>query len=77
MTIDRVEFYSATSYAERPVAVTCQGQRLEVQEVLRSWRTPDGPGFDVIVADGRKLRLMYDEAFDTWSAFDLTNTLKG
>lgn len=62
----RVECYSGLSYAERPIAVRWQGQRLVVEEVLRSWRTPQGPGFDVVTVDGRKFRLSYDEQSDTW-----------
>lgn len=61
-----VEFYSGATYAERPIAVRWQGQRLVVEEVLRSWRTPQGPGFDVVTVDGRKFRLSYDEQSDTW-----------
>ena len=61
-----VECYSGSSYAERPVAVHWQGQRLAVEQVLRSWRTPQGPGFDVVVADGRKFHLSYDESSETW-----------
>ncbi len=61
-----VECYSGSTYAERPVAVHWQGQRLVVEQVLRSWQTPQGPGFDVLVADGRTFRLSYDESSDTW-----------
>lgn len=61
-----VECYSGATYAERPVAVHWQGQRLVVEQVLRSWRTPQGPGFDVVFADGRKFHLSYDEPSDTW-----------
>ncbi len=61
-----VECYSGFTSAERPVAVHWQGQRLVVKEVLRSWRTPQGPGFDIVVVDGRKFRLAFDEQYDTW-----------
>ncbi|HSN74536.1 MAG TPA: hypothetical protein VL334_05510 [Anaerolineae bacterium] len=61
-----VECYSGATYAERPVAVHWQGQRLVIDQVLRSWRTPLGPGFDVLVADGSTFRLSYDESSDTW-----------
>jgi hypothetical protein len=61
-----VECYSGSSYAQRPVAVHWQGQRLIVEQVLRSWRTPAGPGFDVLVADQRRFRLQLSEATDRW-----------
>ena len=58
--------YSGSTYAERPVAVHWQGERLVVEQVRCSWRTPNGPGFDVLVADGRRFRLSYDESCDSW-----------
>lgn len=61
-----VECYSGVAYAERPVAVYWQAQRLVVEQVLRSWRTPQGLGFDVVVIDGRRFHLSYDESSDTW-----------
>ena len=66
-----VECYSGSRYAERPTAVHWQGKRLEIRQVLHSWRTPDGPGFDVVVDDERKFRLLYDEKYDRWSIVDL------
>jgi hypothetical protein len=62
-----VELYSGTVYAERPLACYWQGRRLEVSQVLRSWRTPAGPGFDVRVADGRRFRIELDESSDAWT----------
>ena len=69
MTV-QVEYYSGSRYAERPIAVHWQGKRLEVRQVLHSWRTPDGPGFEVVVADEREFRLLYDEKHDRWSIVD-------
>ena len=66
-----VECYSGAAYAERPVAVHWQGQRLVVEQVLRSWRTPDGPGFEVTVASQRKFRLQFDEATGTWDVQEI------
>ena len=66
-----VECYSGSRYGERPIAVYWSGQRLEIRQVLRSWRTPDGAGFDVVVDVERKFRLLYDEKYDTWSIVDL------
>jgi hypothetical protein len=62
-----VECYSGSTYAERPVAVHWQGQRLVVEQVLRSWRTPVGIGFDVIVTGGHTLVLDYCTANDLWT----------
>ncbi len=67
-----VECYSGSTYAERPVAVHWQDGRLAVEQVLRSWRTPAGPGFEVAVADQRSFRLQLDEAADVWNVQEIT-----
>jgi hypothetical protein len=67
-----VECYAGTRHAERPMAVTVAGDRLPVIEVLTSWRTPAGPGFDVLVIGGRRLRLQLDEASDQWTVTELS-----
>jgi hypothetical protein len=67
-----VELYSGTRYAERPIAVIVAGQRLPVAEVLGSWRTPAGPGFDVLVTGGQRLRLQFDEAGAQWTVTELS-----
>lgn len=61
-----VECYSGSRYAERPVAVHVDGQRLAVEQILHQWRTPAGLGFDVQVAGGRRFRLVWDQIADTW-----------
>ena len=71
MTV-HVECYSGSRYAERPIAMLWQGKRLEIRQVLNSWRTQDGPGFDVFVVDGRNFWLMYDERCDSWTVVDMT-----
>lgn len=67
MMLTHVECYSGSRYAERPIAVYLRGQRVEVAQVLRSWRTPSGLAFDVVLVDGRRLRLELAEATDTWT----------
>ena len=66
-----VECYSGTTYAERPVAVHWQGRRLAVEHVLRAWRTPDGPGFEVTVAGQHRFGLQFDEATGTWDVQEI------
>jgi hypothetical protein len=44
-----------------------QGQRLEVDEVLQSWRAPEGMRFQVRAADGRVFELFYNLEIDAWS----------
>ena len=61
-----VECRSDYQYAQRPVALYWQGERLEVVKLEGEWRTPGGQRFKVRVGDGRVFTLEYDEAEDGW-----------
>jgi hypothetical protein len=64
--MDVVECRSDTEYAERPLALTWQGQRLEIAEILARWRGPNDKGFRVKTTDGRAFELTYREVLDEW-----------
>jgi hypothetical protein len=68
-----VECYSGTRYAERPVALTWNGQRLSIEAIERAWQAPDGLAFIVQIADGRRFELIYSPPNDQWMArpFDI------
>jgi len=61
-----VECYSGGQYAEDPRAITWEGQRLVVIEILGCWRTPSGKRFLVRTDDDRLFTLAYDENEDHW-----------
>lgn len=61
-----VECHSGFRYAQRPIALHWQGQRLEVEAIEAEWRTPEAQHFRVRVVDGRTFELMYVEASDEW-----------
>jgi hypothetical protein len=61
-----VECHSGYTYAERPVALRWQGQRLEIETILQRWRVPVGLRFRVQVQDGRLFELFYGELYDEW-----------
>lgn len=63
---DLVECYSGHRYAERPLALFWQGERLTIAEILSVWHTPEGKGFRVRTTGGRFFELLYDEAADEW-----------
>ncbi len=63
---DVVECHSGFEYAERPVALTWEGQRLAIQKVEDAWRIPGGRRFRVITEDGRVFELFYGELYDEW-----------
>ncbi|MCX6034086.1 MAG: hypothetical protein NTV38_03795 [Chloroflexi bacterium] len=59
-----VECHSGSSYAERPTALTWQGRRLIVAEILSQGRTPQAKWFRVRTADGQVFELAYVGAAD-------------
>lgn len=64
--MDIVECRSDTEYAERPLALTWRGQRLEVAEILARWRGPNEKGFRVKTTDGQAFELTHREVPDEW-----------
>ena len=61
-----VECHSGFAYAEKPVALTWEGQRLEITSILDQWRLPGGRCFRVETSNGQILELSYDELNDEW-----------
>jgi hypothetical protein len=61
-----VACHSGYTYAERPTALTWQGQRLLISQVLAEWRLPTGKAFRVCTADGQTFELFYDETHTVW-----------
>ena len=64
--VDQVECRSDSEYADRPLALTWQGRRLEIAEILASWRGPGEKGFRVKTTDGQAFELAYRELPDEW-----------
>ena len=61
-----VECHSGYEYAERPVALRWQGQRLEIEQVQAEWRVPGGKRFRVRTCDGQTFEIFYGEPYDEW-----------
>ena len=61
-----VECRSGHSYALRPTALTWQGKRLRVQEILSEWRTPLGKHFRLIAEDGQVFEVIFMEYSAEW-----------
>ncbi|MBE3066960.1 MAG: hypothetical protein IMZ73_05955 [Chloroflexi bacterium] len=61
---DIVECHSGSAYAERPTALTWQGQRLIIAEILSQGRTPKAKWFRVRTTDGQVFELSYVDAAD-------------
>lgn len=63
---DPVECRSESSYPEKPVALTWEGARREVDTILDRWRDPQGIHFRVRTTDGLIFELVYTTATDVW-----------
>jgi hypothetical protein len=61
-----VECYSGSAFAERPIAVHWDGQRVIVVAILKRWRTPEQVCFRVLAEDERRFELFYNEFNDLW-----------
>jgi hypothetical protein len=61
-----VECYSGSAYAERPIAVHWEGQRVEIVAIVERWRTPGQICFRVRAEDDRRFELFYNELNDLW-----------
>lgn len=66
MTDEMVECHSGFTYAERPIALRWEDERLPIEEIEDSWRIPGGRKFRVRVEDGRGFELFYGELYDEW-----------
>jgi hypothetical protein len=64
--MDTVKCHSGSEYAERPLALTWQGCRLEVAEILARWRAPHEKAFRIKTTDGRAFDLTYREISEEW-----------
>jgi hypothetical protein len=62
-----VECLSDIEYAERPVALYWQGERLEILQVIAGWRTPEAKWFRVLTGEQQIFELGYTYASDAWS----------
>lgn len=67
MIKDHVQCHSGYKYAEEPRVIHWDGEKLQVDWIKSSWRTPEGSRFVVRVEDGRMFDLTYDEGSDEWS----------
>ncbi len=63
---ETVECHSGYAYAERPLALTWQGQRLAIASILEQVRVPAGKRFRVRTQDGQEFELVYHEVTDEW-----------
>ena len=61
-----VECHSDSAYAERPIALMWEGQRLEIDRVLSTWRTPGGQYFRVQTCDLRIFEITWCEVENEW-----------
>jgi hypothetical protein len=63
---ESVECHSEYEYAERPLALTWNGQRLEISDILEQWHNPGEKCFRVRTTEGQMFELCYGEFTDEW-----------
>jgi hypothetical protein len=66
-----VECHSGYTYADRPIALRWEEQRLEIEAVEAEWRIPGGRRFRVRTTDRRWFELFYGELYDEWRIHEL------
>jgi hypothetical protein len=64
--IVKVDCHSGYTYAERPVSVEIDDQKMEITKIRAESRTPTGRKFKVQISDGREIDLVYIENKDEW-----------
>ena len=64
--MNMVECYSGSEYAETPLALTWEGYKYEIAEIVARWRGPSEKGFRVKTVDGQAFDLTYREIPDEW-----------
>ena len=64
--IELVECHSGYEYAERPIALHWQGERLEIAAIESEWQIPGGKRFRVRMQDGQAFELFYGALYDEW-----------
>jgi hypothetical protein len=62
----RVECRSDLNFADTPLALYWEGQRLGIEEILARWLTPQGRGFRVKAQGNRVFELFYNEQEEEW-----------
>ena len=61
-----VECHSGFTYADKPIAITWESQRLEIIEITAQWRSPQARHFRVRTGNELEFELAYREADNEW-----------
>lgn len=72
--MDSVECLSNHEYADRPIALTWNGQRIEIASILAQWRGPGEKGFCVQTVDGNVFEVTYREIPESWKIRPISPT---
>jgi hypothetical protein len=65
--MDTVECRSDHEYADRPLALTWGGQKVEIGAIIAQWHGPNKKGFRVQAVNGQLFELIYREVPDEWN----------
>jgi hypothetical protein len=62
----QVRCHSGYKYDQEPREALWSGRWLRVTDVCRRWLWPGRSGFEVLLEDGTRMELVYDQASDVW-----------
>jgi hypothetical protein len=68
-----VKCYSGYLYAEEPRSFVWEQNEYGIKSIEKAWQEPGSRLFRVVTEDGRIFELCYNQAFDRWSAVELTS----
>lgn len=63
--------HSGYTYAQRPTALYWQDKRLDIQEILSEWHSPNARHFKIITVNSLLFELTYQEDSDQWRIIPL------
>jgi hypothetical protein len=66
MSSEKVECLSGHTYADRPIAIYWEEQRIQIEKIEARWRFPGGRRFLIKTKDERLFELIYHEHEDEW-----------
>ena len=66
-----VECHSGFTYADKPIALTWEGRRLEIIEITAQWHSPEARYFRVRTSDGQEFELSCRETDNEWQITQL------
>jgi hypothetical protein len=66
-----VQCNSEYTYAQKPISLIWEGKTLDNLTIRKSWKSPQGPIFEVQTEDQRVIQLIYLENENCWQGQEI------